>query len=359
MSFSPSSISTPLHSSLSGLTREGTFVADPAEDGADIDTPRSDGSANGTLSKPKGHAVENRTEAKELAEVELAMRDTPDVTLDDVIDLLADETGTTHVLENSTPHSITAIVKTPLEAAPVIVDEDDDDTDEFDFVSLQDLGISSATLSHLQQNEPPSVIPPRTPGITTRRPLGGTSMDSSSSSVGTNDSLGEMADLTLHRITTVQMLPMTPYLKGMPQRSSDMTSTWTLRTKTRATPLLPTDVDALQHSGAPVPKLAPLVDTEAMFAAVTDEQYSVLPRFITHSLSLENLNIAIGDIKSCILATEEALPSEVIFTMTQLREDLGLQDKAKPVLLVLLKTHRLESRGKGDDGDQLYSFKPV
>ena len=61
-------------------------------------------------------------------------------------------------------------------------------------------------------------------------------------------------------------------------------------------------------------------------------------------------------IRDCILATD-APAHEVIFTQSQLRDELNLGMKAKPILLILLKLQRLEGHGKNDTGDAMYSFK--
>lgn len=89
---------------------------------------------------------------------------------------------------------------------------------------------------------------------------------------------------------------------------------------------------------------------------VSDEEYNSMPHFITLMLSLDELNAALAMIKDCICATD-APASEVIFTQSQLSDELDLGVKAKPVLLILLKLQRLEAHGKNDAGDAMYSFR--
>eukprot|EP00038_Savillea_parva_P010237 m.188822 g.188822 ORF g.188822 m.188822 type:complete len:514 (-) comp17558_c0_seq1:173-1714(-) len=257
----------------------------------------------------------------------------------------------------------------PLEG---LLGSDDEDTGEFEFMSLQELGISSATLSLLQQNEPMATVAPRTPGLTTRRlpapvPAIARIAATGASESSNNDSLDELADQTLHAITTVEVLPATPFVGNKTRQiatpgtiskvNPGQTHAEEEEGAVAVAPAVPAAVAASLPSPAvedePAPELIPTA-----FDPVTEDEYEALPKFISVTLALEDLNAAIEDIKGCILATE-APPSEVIFTQNQLFDDLGLGSKAKPVLLVLLKMQRLESRGRGADGEPLYSFSHV
>ena len=117
--------------------------------------------------------------------------------------------------------------------------------------------------------------------------------------------------------------------------------------------------DAAGAAGTAEQPAALVVDelsVSEIFAPVTDEEYGKMPHYFSLTLSLENLNDAIAAIEDCITETDAPI-SEVVFTQTQLKEDLGLGAAAKPVLLILIKLKRLESKAKSEDGETFYCFK--
>jgi hypothetical protein len=110
---------------------------------------------------------------------------------------------------------------------------------------------------------------------------------------------------------------------------------------------------AAPRAAEPAPPAAP---NDVIFAPVTAAEYNAMPKFFALTLTLEKLNEAIGAIEDCITQTDAPV-SEVVFTQTQLKEDLGLGSLAKPVLLILIRLKRLEGKAKNDDGETFYCFK--
>jgi len=322
------------------LVRENTFTADAVES-TNEDEGTYEGADVVAEPAPLTEAVDSfdSEESPALCDGEAVGREETAPTLDDTLNASGIGEGVAVTTEET--DALIRAAAPPKGALEAFLSDDEDD-DDFDFVSLQELGISTATLSILQQGEP---LAPRTPNVKAkRRPLAEPAATVAAAGADADDSFDP--DFTLHGITSVQVLPPTPMVA--------VKSAAVIAAPPGSMPR-PAALGGSAMVAMPTPSRN-IVHAGDVFAPVTEAEYGSLPRFISVTLALEDLNMAIKDIEECVMATD-APPSEVIFTQAQLRDDLALDAKAKPVLLVLLKLQRLESRGRGDDGEPLYSFK--
>lgn len=284
------------------------------------------------------------------------------------------ETGDNGTVEGSSAMSSPVAPPTKLEAFL----GDESDTDDICMPSLMDLGFSAATLAmlnHQDTKKPPLPssadisVPTATPHANHQTPHAGHTvvqnvLDTSGTEARPDsamidalrqptsavrparlrhvraalDTAADDSDLALDisnlGIQSVHLMTATPFKKtGASRGAADGCSSGgdndaggggdTVDTDTDM-PVAPQALDYVAPTGSSTdvhaaPRMPPPGgNSNDVFAAVTPGEYGTMPVFVTLTLSLDDLNNALEDIRTCILATDAPV-EDVFFTQTQLR----------------------------------------
>lgn len=230
------------------------------------------------------------------------------------------------------PENLTETIERPVELTPPPKHAVQDPIPICRTPSLQDFGISAFTLAALESYR--SVPGPKA--------LDCQHGSTTSISVPMDTGLLDINTWGIHSLPSLEhRLPLAPSTPD----------------GTFLSPMQFRGMSSKPQPGNPYPaKKLPLISIEDKFAPVSTEQFTSLPQMCQRSMSLDVLNEAISQIKACVEYTDQQ-PSEVGFTVEQLRDELQFKGAAKAIVISLIKLKRIQaSAQKNEHGETLYSF---
>lgn len=105
----------------------------------------------------------------------------------------------------------------------------------------------------------------------------------------------------------------------------------------------------LESSFAAAPAAEPAIDGRQVLKAVAEAEYAELPSYLQTQIDLGFLNEVLEALYDCV-STSGMDPQDVVLSTSQLRDDLGLGEKARVVLLTLIKLKRMKVRCRPPHG---------
>lgn len=242
------------------------------------------------------------------------------------------------ILQKSSRKALPVVAPTPLRQATAGVSPSTTNTSSSSF-DVSSYGITSVPLAMAETPEA------RIATATTTTPQAINNNSNSSSNIGTPDIVVPISAALPPR-TPAHLMPVMPATpEGMhfeataPEGQEEIPEQSALNASSLTSTASATTTSSNEH----------------LLASVSDAEYGALPGYLRQQLDQSFLNEVLEALRDCV-ATSGMNPSDVVLSTTQLRDDLGLGDRARAVLLTLIKLKRMKAAGVNADGDKIYVF---